>query len=409
MFSLFSVRTRFKPGIVFIGGFPPSIARLAEYNYEVIKTVAEKLVKYEAQIYILANKADMFTNDEIVLPNNVKVFYVWRENNILLVLLKLIRMRRENNILILSFYHGVFGSSAALNFLSVFFILIIAKILNYKIITILHTLPEIRKGTFTIFGKPFSYIYYMGSRITSLFIFNMSNRTILPVKTYYDILCNVSPSLRSKISYIPHGVPNYVNCDIKKLVPRDKITVAFIGLISSRKNIPDLIEALNKAGQLLESKIELVLIGAPHPYLFHEAFSLIRQIKKSYIRVKYLGYLNTKELQEYVSKHVDVIVLPYKLPTGTSGIAHIVAPAATPIVMPSFEEYIELYRDGYGLKLFNAHSINISVELTKAIFEILTNPMKYDELSKKTSTYARTHDVTITSSMLLKEIISLYK
>jgi glycosyltransferase involved in cell wall biosynthesis len=402
-------RASFKLGIVFIGGFPPSIARLAEYNYEVIKTVAEKLVKHEAQIYVLANRADMFTNSEITFPNNVKVFYIWRENNTLLVLLKLIRMRRENNILILSFYHGVFGSSAAINFLSVFFILIIAKILNYKIITILHTLPEIRKETFAIFGKPFSYIYCMGSRITSLFIFNISNRTILPVKTYYDLLSNASPSLRSKISYIFHGVPNYINCRVKKLVPRDKITVAFIGLISSRKNISELIEALNKVRQLLEFEIELVLIGAPHPYLFHEASSLIRQIKKSCIRVKYLGYLDTKELQEYVSKHVDVIVLPYKLPTGTSGIAHIVAPAATPIIMPSFLEYIELYRDGYGLKLFNAHNENISAELAKAITEILANPAKYEELSKRTSAFAKTHDVTLTSLMLLKEIINLYR
>jgi glycosyltransferase involved in cell wall biosynthesis len=159
----------------------------------------------------------------------------------------------------------------------------------------------------------------------------------------------------------------------------------------------------------LESKIELVLIGAPHPYLFHETSSLIRQIKKNYIHVKYLGYLKTKELQEYVSKHVDIIVLPYKLPTGTSGIAHIVAPAATPIIMPSFIEYVELYRDGYGLKLFNAHNRNISAELAKAISEILANPAKYDELSKRTSAFAKTHDVILTSLMLLKEIINLYR
>ena len=403
------IKTRLKLGIIFIGGFPPSIARLAEYNYEILKTMTEKLVKYEARIHVLANKADIFANEEIALPNNVKVFYVWRENNILSVPLKLIRMRRENDILILSFYHGVFGSSATLNFLSLFFILIFAKVLNYKVITILHTLPEIRKGTFAIFSKPFSYIYYLGSRLTSLLIFYMSNITILPVKIYYNIMCNVSPSLCSKISYVPHGVPNYANCDTKKLVQRDKITVAFIGLISPRKNIPDLIEALNKAGQLLESEIELVLIGAPHPYLFHEAFSLIRQIKKGYIHVKFLGYLNTKELQEYVSKHVDLIVLPYKLPTGTSGIAHIVAPAATPIIMPSFPEYIELYKEGYGLKLFATHNGNISEELAKAISESLTNPAKYYELSKRTCLFAKTHDVTLTSLLLLNEIIHLCK
>ena len=222
-------------------------------------------------------------------------------------------------------------------------------------------------------------------------------------------MCNVSPSLCSKISYVPHGVPNYVNCDTKKLVPRDKITVAFIGLISPRKNIPDLIEALNKAGQLLEYEIELVVIGAPHPYLFHETFSLIRQVKKGYIHVKYLGYLNTKELQEYVSKYVDLIVLPYKLPTGTSGIAHIVAPAATPIIMPSFLEYIELYREGCGLELFATHNGNISAELAKTISEILTNPAKYYELSKRACIFAKTHDVTLTSLMLLKKIINLYR
>jgi glycosyltransferase involved in cell wall biosynthesis len=407
MSPLFFIQTKFKSGIIFIGGFPPSIARLAEYNYEVIKTMAEKLVKYEIEIYVLANKANMFINEEVALPHNVKVSYVWRENNTLLVPLKLIQMRKKNDILILSFYHGVFGSSAALNFLSVFLILTIAKILRYKMITILHTLPEIRKGTFTILGKPFNYIYYLGSRITSLLIFNLSSKTVLPVKTYHDILCNASRSFRSKISYIFHGVPNYINCDAKKLISKDKITVAFIGLVSYRKNILDLIEALNKARQSLKSKIELIFIGAPHPYLFHETFPLIRQAAKGYVHVKYLGYLKTKELQEYVYKHVDVIALPYKFPTGTSGIAYLVAPAATPIIMPSFLEYIELYRDGYGLKLFNVQNRNISAELAKAIWEVVTNPEEYHELSKKTSTFAKTHDVTLTSLMLLKEIINL--
>ena len=406
MSSLLPVQIRFKPGIIFIGGFPPSIARLAEYNYEVLKIVAEKLIKYEIKIYILANRADIFANKEIVLPNNIKVFYVWRENNILLIPLKLIQMRSKGNILILSFYHGIFGSSAALNFLSTFFILVIAKILRYKIITILHTLPELRKETFTIFSKSFSYIYYLGLRITSILIFNISHRVILLVKTYRNIVCSAAPSLCPKISYIPHGVPNYIHYNSKKLVRRDKITVAFIGLISFRKNILAFIEALNRVRELLNSKIELILIGAPHPYLFYEMFSLIKQVTKSYMNVKYIGYLNTKELQEYVSRYVDVIVLPYKLPTGTSGIAYIAAPTATPIIMPSFIEYVELYRDGYGLKLFNAYSRNISVELTKAILEILTNPIKYNELSKKTLIYARTHDVTITSLMLLKEIIT---
>jgi glycosyltransferase involved in cell wall biosynthesis len=409
MSPLSPIQTKFKLGIIFIGGFPPSIARLAEYNYEVIKTMAEKLVKNEVEIYVLSNKADIFTNEEITIPNNVKVFYVWRENNALSVPLKLTQMRGKGDILILSFYHGIFGSSATLNFLSVFSILVIARMLRYRVITILHTLPELRKGTFMIFGKPFSYIYYLGSRITSMLIFKMSHKVVLLVKTYCNIMCSASPSLCSKISYITHGVPNYIYCNSKKLVSKERIIVAFIGLISSRKNILALIEALNSVKLLLNSEIELILIGAPHPYLLHEALPLIRRTAKGNIHVRYIGYLKTKELQEYIFKYVDIIVLPYTLPTGTSGIAHIVAPAATPIIMPSFIEYIELYKDGYGLKLFSAYNRDISAEIAKAIYDILKNPTKYYELSKRTSTYAKTHDMTLTSLMLLKEIISLYR
>ena len=84
MSSLFSIQMRFKPRIIFLGGFPPSIARLAEYNYEVLKTMAERLVKHGVEIYVLANKADIFTNEEVIVPSNVKTLYesVYRYTNL---------------------------------------------------------------------------------------------------------------------------------------------------------------------------------------------------------------------------------------------------------------------------------------------------------------------------------------
>jgi glycosyltransferase involved in cell wall biosynthesis len=398
-------------GIVFIGGFPPSIARLAEYNYEVVKAMAEKLVKHGVQIYVLANKIDMFVNEKFDNPSNVKVMRVWQKDNTLSLLLKLILMRKKSSMIIISYYHGIFGSSALLNFLSIAIILILGKILHYKILIILHTLPELRKEFFTTFHSRFSYIYYLGLRITSLLMFKIAQRIILLVKTYYNVMCTTLPLLCSKMRYIPHGVPNYVCYGIKTPSIDKKVKIAFIGLISFRKNLLALIEALRDIKLSLNSDIELMLIGAPHPYAFriHDLFLVVKRAIESGISLKYLGYIPTRDLQEYVFKHIDIVVLPYSVPTGTSGMAHIIAPATTPIIMPSFMEFIELYIDGHGLAFFDVRKENIATELSKVIYDVLTNKTKYCELSKRMLTYSRTHDVNLTSLLLLKEVIALYR
>ena len=399
----------FNPAIVFIGGFLPSIARLAEYNYEVVKMLAKRLAKYGIKIIVLANRPDIFISKDVKPPTNVKVIRAWYRATTLLLPLKLIQVRKTGDILVLSLYHGIFDKSGIVNFLATLLVLVVAKVLRYKTITILHTLPELREKSFIYFTKTFSYIYCLGARITTLLIFNLSHKVLLLVKTYRDVLCDASPNLCSKVSHIPHGVPNYVHYDYKKLSHKDVLTIAFIGLISPRKNFIALIKALSKVRLLLNSKIKLILIGAPHPYLFREALSLIRQTVNDHIDVKYLGYLETSTLQEYVYRYVDIIVLPYDNPTGTSGIAHIVAPAATPIIMPSFIEYTELYREGHGLKLYNAYSKDLSTELAKAILGVLTNPIEYEKLSRRALSYAKTHDVARTSLMLLKEIVDLWR
>jgi len=398
-------------GIIFIGGFPPSIARLAEYNYEVVSSLAEKLASCGVRIIVLANKPDIFTTkSEIKLPTNAEVLYFWHAATTLSLPLKLIQLRRIGNILIISFYHGIFGRSSVANFLSTLSTLVTAKILRYKTITILHTLPGLREDVFKYFTEILNYVYRLGTRIITLLILNLSHRVLLLVRAYREILLGSSPSLRFKIYYIPHGVPIYVRYNSKKLCCKDSITIAFIGLISPRKNLVSLVGALNKLrSSLNNSRVRLVLIGAPHPYLLDESFLLIRQIANNYIDVKYLGYLETKELQDYIYKNTDMVILPYDAPTGTSGVAHITAPAATPIIMPSFIEYIELYKDGHGLKLYNAYSDDISTELVKSIYEILVNPLKYEELCRRASSYAKKYSIAKTAIALLKHLIELWK
>jgi glycosyltransferase involved in cell wall biosynthesis len=400
-----------KLGIVFIGGFPPAIARLAEYNYEVIGVMAKKLAKYGAQIYILANKNDISSSTEkLDYPSNIKVLHVWQKDNTLRLLLELVLMRRRANILLISYYHGLFGSSAILNFLSILLILILGRMLRYKILVVLHTLPELRKTSLMLSSRFFNHAYHLGFIISTLLIFKASHRVVLLVKIYRDIICSMLPSLCSKVHYIPHGVPNHVYCSTKALSESNKIKVAFIGLLSSRKDLLALVEALSNVNRSLNSNVELVLIGAPHPYLpYNDLFTTVKRAVEKGIGIKYLGYLTAKELQEYVCRYIDVVVLPYKLPTGTSGIAHLIAPSATPIVMPSFVEFIEIYKDGHGLVFFNKNGEDVIAELSKVIYNVLTNKVKYRELSRRAVNYAKSHEITLTSLLLIKEIIHLYK
>jgi glycosyltransferase involved in cell wall biosynthesis len=410
MFDIEETMKNNELGIVFIGGFPPAIARLAEYNYEVISAMAKKLVKHRVKIYILANKDGTSSVEEFNYPSNIKVLRVWQKDNTLRLLLELVLMRRRADILLISYYHGVFGSSAILNFLSTLLILILGRMLRYKVLVVLHTLPELRKTSLMLSSRFFNHVYHLGFTITTLLIFKASHRVVLLVKIYRDVVCSMLPSLCSKIRYIPHGVPNYVYCSTKALSASSKIKVAFIGLLSSRKNLLALVEALSNVSRSLNSNTELVLIGAPHPYLpYNDLFTTVKRAVEKGISIKYIGYLPTKELQEYVCRYIDVVVLPYKLPTGTSGIAHFIASAATPIVVPSFVEFVEMYKDGHGLVFFNKNREDVIAELSKVIYNVLTNEVKYHELSKRAVNYAKTHEITLTSLLLIKEVVHLYK
>jgi len=394
----------FTAGIIFIGGFPPSIARLAEYNYEVIRILARRVAAYGVNFIVLSNIPDV-TAKSADVPSNVLVLYTWYKATTLLIPLRLMLLRKTCNTLILSFYHGVFGSSGITNFLSTLSILVTAKLLNYKVITILHTLPELRE-VFRFFVKKISSIYRLGTFLLTLLILTLSSKVILLVKAYKRILCDIFPRFRCKIEYIPHGVPIYIHYGSKRVDGKKMLTFAFVGLISSRKNFV-VFKALNKIQSLMDIKrIKLVIIGAPHPYQFQEALSLLNKFINSNIYVEYVGYLETKALQEYIHRYVDVVILPYECPTGTSGIANIIAPSATPIVMPSFIEFRELFEDGHGLKLYDINNEDLEQSFVKAIYDVLTHPKEYEVLSRRALSFAQSNDIAKISSELLRIIFS---
>jgi glycosyltransferase involved in cell wall biosynthesis len=370
--------------------------------------MAEISARCGVEILVLAGTSDSFTTQKSWEGQQLgfKVIYAykygWRS---ILLPFKLLPIRKKGEVLIFSFYHGIFGRSAITNFLTTMLFLIMSKVCRFKVFTIMHTLPEARRAVTGLFPKNLSYLYYLGLRITTSLILRLSYRVIVLVKVFREIL-SISKSGYNKINYLPHGAPIYIMPKPKKLSAKKKeVNIAFIGLVSPRKNINILSEALCIVKRSLNiKKIRMILIGTPHPYI-GELRNLNLSICKD-IEIKYLGYLNTASLQKYLYNHVNLVILPYVFPTGTSGIAWIIAPSATPVVLPFFIEYYELYKQGMGLKFYNPKSTDLASTIASVSLNILKNQEVYEALSERQCNVSIKYNMKKIALSLLRLILS---
>ncbi len=367
-------------GVVFIGGFPPSIARLSEYNYELLKNLSRLIPG--VKIYVLANEPDFYTTkymekEELErLPSNIEVLYTWKPSLTHSLLYNILKLRKRSNVLIISIYHGIFGNSGIANLLTVLLLYIFALLLRYKVVTILHTLPEARESLYSMHGL--NKLYYLGFRIFTSIVVYMSEKILLPVEKYRDIMLGSYTNLNGKLAFIPHGVPIYKLCGEDR--KENCLNLAFIGLISPRKNLELLINIMDK---LVERGIrcKLYIIGTIHPYYRKESREkLLKIIKEGRGNVEWFGYMKLDKLQEFICKNIDVIILPYHASTGTSGIVHFIAPAAKPVILPFFYEFYELYKQGYGILLIRDNNTD---EYVEKIYRLVSDRGVYAEIKKR--------------------------
>lgn len=357
--------------ICFISCFPPSRGRLAEYSYHLINEL-QRLPEI-GHIEIIADAEEYCTktvNDKITLH---RVWKVDKPTSLLFVPLKILRLKPD--VVHFNVHMAVFGRSRLANFVGLSLPLV-CRLMGFRTLVTLHNITEMIDIEKTGFRNTF--LNRLGAFIATKLLI-IASAVTLTVRSYVKILRRRYKCKRAL--WIPHGTWNIdpTNCGQSS---HNTKTILYIGHSGPYKDL----ELLFQAFEILHEKrnaVKLMVAGDSHPN-YPNFLDKYKRGNHS-PNVQFTGFVPEERFQTLFEK-VDVVVLPYRTCTGTSGVvAHLAASYGVPIVATDLPEFRELVDEGCGIVL----SPHNPVTLAEKIEYILNNPDLAHELRERNLRFAQ--------------------
>jgi glycosyltransferase involved in cell wall biosynthesis len=367
--------------IALVGNYLPRLCGIATFTSDLSEALAYKLPNHENVIAIAMDDIE----EGYDYPERVK--FEIREN----VLRDYIRATEFLNLnqidaVILQHEYGIFGGKDGVD--------IIHMLKNLKIptITTLHT----------VLSKPSDEQYAIIRELSKY-----SQKFVVMAHKAKEILIDIYKIPDSKISVIPHGIPDIPFVDPyfykDKFGLEDKKVILTFGLIGPSKGIEFMIEALPKIIKKHENTIYIIL-GVTHPGLIRTHGEEYRHSLQ--LKVKNLGiedhvqfhnkFVDLETLTEYLIA-TDIYMTPYLSKEQiTSGTLAYAVGAGNAVVSTPYLYAEELLADGRGRLVPFRDSKSISKEIN----ELLSNENKRNTLRKKAYLHGR--------SMVWKEVAERY-
>lgn len=369
--------------ICFISSFPPNKGNLSEYGFYLINEISKK---EKLEIFIIADCAEKRKT------GNFKVLRVWKRDSIFIPF-KIFSSIHSINPDIVHFNSHMmsWGKSRIVNFIAFLSIPLLRFILRKKVVVTLHNIYEATDPEKLGFKK--SFINNLGARIATKFIL-FADLVVVLVKKYVDIL---KKNYKAKnVIYMPHGT---LGRKLKKPILGKNIILT-IGFWRKNKNLPLLIEVFDEIKKVFK-KLKLVVVGTSHPN-FPGYLEKIKEKYKNRKDIIFTGYLEDKELEKIIKK-AALIVLPYTVSTGSSGVVHIVSSFGKPIIMSMLPETEEMIKEE-GFYIITV-PVNNKEELKRAIIKVLKNKSLQKRIAEKNLKAAEKQSF----SKLAEKYIKIYK
>jgi len=202
---------------------------------------------------------------------------------------------------------GVWGQNKISNFIGMSLPLLTQKLLRKPTFTLLHNVYE-DMDVEEIDRIERNYLIDTAVWLSTYILLHGSNQISVTRKSYRETLA--SRYNVSNVVHIPHGIP--VN-DFTYSKPGKSFKLFAFGYWSPNKNLPLLLEAY----QDMEDQIELIICGTSHP----DYPNYLEDIKKEHetSEIEFRGYIPKEDISKLFQES-DMIVLPYKVSVGTSGV-----------------------------------------------------------------------------------------
>jgi len=353
--------------ICFISSYPPTHARLSEYAQRLLHALAGR--DSVEKIVVLADKVEGANPKQTLENGKIEVSRVWSADNpfsILKLFWKILLLKPD--IVHFNLHFQSFGKSRISNF-SGFTLIGLCRLFNLRTVVLLHNLAE--RIDFEKLKLKRSFVNSVGIFLAMRLV-TLSSITVLPVRCYVDdIKKRYNPK---RVSFIPHGT--VVSESGFSQHAGDKVVLMF-GHMGPSKGVPTMFEAFEQISKE-KGGIKLVVAGGSHPNYPSYLSDLKKVAPKG---VEFLGYIEETDVEK-VFKSADVVVLPYLVATGTSGVFHLACGYGKSIVASALPEIVELVNDGASAVLARAGDVqSFKNGISQALFnEDVAEKMSWQNL-----------------------------
>ena len=375
--------------ICFISSYPPNHARLSEYAKNLVTELASRPAI--DQMNVLTDQVSS-PNEKLPKSPKIKVMRVWKQDRPLSILGVMVQVLKiKPDVVHFSIGYQSFGKSRISNFTGLSLIFL-CRLCGLKVIVLLHNLAalvDLKK----VKQNP-SFTNRAGIMVATKLILSAS-RVVVMVKSYADFL---RKHYNNKgILFIPHGSISH-NCP--SIEPPDKIVLIF-GHMGPFKGLPTMLSAFDKITKE-RNDIQLVIAGDSHPNFptYIDEFA-----KNAPPKVVFTGYVHEKDLCK-VFGTADVVVTPYLLATGTSGVIHLACSFGKPVVSSDLPEIRELLADGASALLVQPGN---AYALKDAILKVLNDKSLATKMAEENLKFAQKERLSIVAKIYEETYIELLK
>ncbi|MDT7858487.1 MAG: glycosyltransferase [Candidatus Aenigmarchaeota archaeon] len=371
--------------VCFVSAYPPSRGNLAEYAYFLTKELIRDA--RISSLTILAN-GDFLKRER---KRKLKIIRCWKNDSLLIPLKILINVYRENpDVVHFNIHMRSWGRKKLVNFFAHLTPFLVKFFLRKKVVVTLHNILE--SVNLKEMGISNDFLTLLGAKISTKFLL-FSDRLVVLLKRYKRIIRN---RYKKNVVYIPHGTLG------KKIsnINFNGYKILTFGFWSPYKNLPLLIEVFNELKKKFK-KIELIVAGGPHPN-YPTYLTTIKEKYKLMKGIKFLGYIPNRKLSSLFSSS-SLIVLPYLVSTGTSGVVHLAVSYGKPIIVSKLPDIEATVREE-GYKIIFVRK-NDKVALRKAIERLLKNKKLYLRIAERNLELSEKYSF----SKISKMYVNLYR
>jgi glycosyltransferase involved in cell wall biosynthesis len=354
--------------VCFVSSYPPNRARLSEYAENLVEELAKR--PNIETIYVLADKTD--SNERLKNNPKIQVIRAWNPDDpfsIAKILFSALKLHPD--VLHFNMHFQSFGRNRVVNF-SGFSLVLLSRMFGLKTVVLLHNLGEkvdLRKVNL----NP-SLLNKVGILLATKILLTAQN-VVVPVQSYAQYI--KTHHKYKNVKYVPHGTNT---CNSPKKDCEDKKILLF-GHMGPSKGIPVMFEAFKKIAKE-QKNVTLIVAGNSHPNYSHFIDSLKKIAPPN---TKFLGYIPEENLSS-VFNDADVVVLPYLIATGTSGVFHMSCGYGRPVVASDLPEIRELVNDGAAAILVPPGDAEA---LKNAVLQVLFDKDVAEKISKQNLCFAQ--------------------